>query len=235
MINLWSLLGLVLGVLALTVPAWNEWVSRLGLASLYRLGPLRLGLALLSLAVTLGAYALRPSGGALAAMLAAFALAGLAYLLDPKQGFVALDRPPHVGATQAGLGDKAPVLGVEIDGMACAWPLEMIVPHHIVNDRLGATPVLVAYCGACRSGSVYAASVDGQVLTFDARSPWRWNMIMRDRETGSLWQQATGEAVFGPLAGRQLQLLGGEQTAWAGWRDEHPQTEANRAPTPCRS
>lgn len=234
MINLWSLLGLVLGVLALTVPAWNEWVSRLGLASLYRLGPLRLGLALLSLAVTLGAYALRPSRGALAAMLAAFALAGLAYLLDPKQGFVALDRPPHVGATQAGLGDKAPVLGVEIDGMACAWPLEMIVPHHIVNDRLGATPVLVAYCGACRSGSVYAASVDGQVLTFDARSPWRWNMIMRDRETGSLWQQATGEAVFGPLAGRQLQLLGGEQTTWAGWRDEHPQTELAVEPEKAR-
>ncbi len=51
-------------------------------------------------------------------------------------------------------------------------------------------------------------------------------MIIRDRETGTLWQQATGEAVYGPLRGQQLELLGGELTTWGAWRAEHPDTLA---------
>ena len=44
-------------------------------------------------------------------------------------------------------------------------------------------------------------------------------MIFRDRETGTLWQQATGEAVAGPLKGATLQLLSGEILTWAGWEN----------------
>lgn len=47
-------------------------------------------------------------------------------------------------------------------------------------------------------------------------------MLIRDRETGSIWQQATGEALAGPLKGHQLALLSSEQTRWAGWRQDHP-------------
>lgn len=47
---------------------------------------------------------------------------------------------------------------------------------------------------------------------------------MRDRETGALWQHATGEALIGPLAGAKLEWLGGEQMTWAAWRTEHPDT-----------
>ncbi len=49
-------------------------------------------------------------------------------------------------------------------------------------------------------------------------------MIMRDRETGTLWQHATGEGLAGPLRGRQLLPLGGEQMTWAAWRSEHPES-----------
>lgn len=49
-------------------------------------------------------------------------------------------------------------------------------------------------------------------------------MIMRDDETGSLWQHATGEALAGPLKGTFLPLLGGERTIWAAWRTRYPQT-----------
>ncbi len=69
---------------------------------------------------------------------------------------------------------------------------------------------------------MYAASVQGQTLTFDAEAVWRRNMIVRDRETGTLWQQATGEALIGPLQGEHLQMLGGERTIWGSWRKEEP-------------
>jgi Protein of unknown function (DUF3179) len=81
---------------------------------------------------------------------------------------------------------------------------------------------------------VYAATVEGQRLTFDVRGVWRRNMIMRDRETGSLWQHATGEALLGPLEGRQLEMLGGAYTTWSGWKDQAPHTELGTAHDPPR-
>jgi hypothetical protein len=77
---------------------------------------------------------------------------------------------------------------------------------------------------------VYAAAVEGRSLTFEAEAVWRRNMIMRDRETGTLWQHATGRAYIGPLQGNQLQVLGGEQTSWGNWRAAHPQSMVAQGP-----
>ena len=77
---------------------------------------------------------------------------------------------------------------------------------------------------------MYAASVAGQPLTFDVAGVWRRNLILRDRQTGTIWQQATGEAVDGPLAGAQLALLGGEEARWASWRAAHPGTAVATEP-----
>jgi len=71
---------------------------------------------------------------------------------------------------------------------------------------------------------VYAATVDGQRLTWEVAAVWRRNMIIRDRETGSLWQHATGEALAGPLAGRTLTPLPASQVTWGVWRQEQPET-----------
>ncbi len=63
-------------------------------------------------------------------------------------------------------------------------------------------------------------------MTWEVAAVWRRNMIVRDRETGSLWQHATGEALAGPLAGRQLTPLPGTQVTWGVWRQEQPETTA---------
>jgi len=49
-------------------------------------------------------------------------------------------------------------------------------------------------------------------------------MIIRDKETGTLWQHATGEGLIGPLQGKHLEPLGGERMTWAAWGDHHPRT-----------
>lgn len=77
---------------------------------------------------------------------------------------------------------------------------------------------------------MYAATVRGLRLTFDAECVWRRNMIMRDRETGTLWQHATGEALVGPLKGAQLELLGGVVLNWSAWKEANPQTVAALEP-----
>lgn len=45
---------------------------------------------------------------------------------------------------------------------------------------------------------------------------------MTDRETGSIWQHATGEAIDGPLKGRRLEVLPGWETVWGELKSAYP-------------
>jgi hypothetical protein len=48
------------------------------------------------------------------------------------------------------------------------------------------------------------------------------NFLMRDKETGSWWQQITGKAVFGPLQGAALDLVLSDELTFGEWRTESP-------------
>jgi uncharacterized protein DUF3179 len=52
------------------------------------------------------------------------------------------------------------------------------------------------------------------------------NEVQKDAETGSSWQQATGEAIDGPLKGTRLTLYPVVRTTWAEWRRRYPHTMA---------
>lgn len=69
---------------------------------------------------------------------------------------------------------------------------------------------------------MYAAKVDGQPLTYRVFGVWRKNMVMRDTQTGTIWQHATGEAIDGPLKGKQLEALAGWETTWGSLRKVYP-------------
>ena len=79
---------------------------------------------------------------------------------------------------------------------------------------------------------MYAAEVNGQRLIFQVAGVYRRNMIIRDRQTGTLWQHATGEALLGPLKGAQLKPLGGELTRWSKWKEMNPHTSLAVEPIP---
>lgn len=48
------------------------------------------------------------------------------------------------------------------------------------------------------------------------------NFLMRDRETGSWWQQVTGEAIFGPLKGTRLEPVAMDELTFSLWKQEAP-------------
>ncbi len=48
------------------------------------------------------------------------------------------------------------------------------------------------------------------------------NFLMRDKETGSWWQQITGKAVYGPLQGSALELVLSDELTFGEWRSEMP-------------
>lgn len=49
------------------------------------------------------------------------------------------------------------------------------------------------------------------------------NFLMRDRETGSWWQQASGRSISGPLAGTALKLTPNDELTFGLWKAESPQ------------
>lgn len=155
----------------------------------------------------------------------------LAGFFHPKKALPAVMEPPHVRADEeTSLAADATVVTVECAGAHAAWPLEVVVPHHLIHDVVNGQPVLVSWCQACRTANVFDRVVDGRALTFEVTSVWRRNMVVADVETGSVWQQASGECVAGPLQGRSLGVLGGALERFGPWRQAHPTAPVAREP-----
>ncbi len=70
---------------------------------------------------------------------------------------------------------------------------------------------------------MWRAEVDGLRLRFHLAGINDQNFLMRDEETGSYWQQITGAAISGPLAGRRLVLIASDELTFATWKAEEPQ------------
>jgi len=64
--------------------------------------------------------------------------------------------------------------------------------------------------------------VDGRALRFRLFGINNQNFIMRDEETGSWWQQVSGEAIHGPLEGRRLAPVQHDEVSFGIWRAERP-------------
>lgn len=218
-----SVAALALALAASLAPAAAVASPALDPQLVYRLRPFRRALACGAIGLAALTAIARPSPGRFALVPVTAAL-GAAAFLYPERVFVPLDRPPHIPVATAAYGDAAPILGFATAAAAVAWPIETLVPHHLVNDLVGGVPVLASYCPLCRTGIVFDPTVDRRTLTFEVAGLVRGNMLMRDRQTGTIWQQSTGEALAGPLRGRRLELLLGEQTTWSAWRADYPQT-----------
>lgn len=100
--------------------------------------------------------------------------------------------------------DSTLVVAIEKDGKAKGYPIRYIVYHHQVRDTLAGDPVMVTYCSVCRTGRVFSPFVDGKLEEFRLVGMDHFNAMFEDSETGSWWQQATGEAITGERKGKKL-------------------------------
>jgi Protein of unknown function (DUF3179) len=67
------------------------------------------------------------------------------------------------------------------------------------------------------------------VLHFHLAGINNQNFIMRDEETGSWWQQVTGEAILGPLKGKHLRPVFHDELTFGTWKREELQGRVLRA------
>ena len=70
---------------------------------------------------------------------------------------------------------------------------------------------------------MWKRTVEGRILSFHLAGINNQNFLMRDAETGTYWQQVSGKAVFGPLAGRQLEFVRSDELTFGLWKQEAPE------------
>lgn len=128
-------------------------------------------------------------------------------------------------ASQNKVQDDRLVIGVEANGEAKAYPIQFIGYHHQVRDVLGGKPVIVTYCTVCRTGRVFEPIVEGKPDEFRLVGMDHFNAMFEDKNTGSWWRQANGEAIAGPLKGQMLPELPTTQTTVSQWFKLHPDSQ----------
>ena len=143
----------------------------------------------------------------------------------PKDGIPSIDFPKFVSVDNANgwLKDREPVVFVEIDDDARAYPIQILIWHEIVNDTVGGKPLLISFCPLCNTAIAFERTVDGQVFDFRTTGRLRYsNLIMYDRQTETWWQQATGDAIAGELTGTQLVFYPASIISWANFKSQYP-------------
>jgi len=67
---------------------------------------------------------------------------------------------------------------------------------------------------------VWTRTVNGRALHFYLAGINNQNFLMRDKETGTWWQQITGKAIYGPMKGASLQLVLCDELTFGEWKSE---------------
>ena len=152
-----------------------------------------------------------------------------------KDGIPSIDSPEFATASDAPdyMRPEEPVILVNVNGDARAYPLSILMWHEIVNDEIGGEPVTVTFCPLCNSSVAFSGRHDGRVLDFGTTG---WiasaDLVMYDRQTETWWQQITGEGVIGEFAGDTLTFLPSSIVGWQDFAEQYPEGKLLLRPVP---
>lgn len=142
-----------------------------------------------------------------------------------KDGIPSIDNPTFVSQQKASewIDPKEPVISLQINGEARAYPIQILIWHEIANDRLCGVPVAVTFCPLCYSAIVFDRRLNSEVYEFGVSGLLRHSdMVMYDRTTESLWQQFSGEAIVGDLTGEELTIIPSQLISFQQFRNSYP-------------
>jgi hypothetical protein len=147
----------------------------------------------------------------------------------PPDGIPSIDNPKFIPVQEASkfLKDSELVLGLNINGDIRAYPLQILVWHEIVNDKVGGVPVALTYCPLCFTHQVFNRTIDGQeVVEFGTSGKlYNSNLVMYDRTSNSLWSQALAEGIVGKYAGTKLERVPFDIAYWKEWKQLYPDSK----------
>jgi hypothetical protein len=95
----------------------------------------------------------------------------------------------------------------------------------VVNDTIDGKPVLVTWCPLCGTPIAFERTLDGQAVEFGVSGKLHHNdLVLYDRQSFTLWQQLTGEAIVGPRVPDELTMIPADLVSLSDWRERHPDT-----------
>lgn len=145
------------------------------------------------------------------------------YASDPYEGYYISGRTgiglPLQTKPEA-LGAKEVVLGLLMGTETKAYPYAALRQKLLVNDVVASVPVLVVFNEADETAIAFDRRVGERTLSFEFED----RLLLRDRETGSLWHGLSGIAEQGPLQGTKLEPLPATRSFWFGWVNYFPRT-----------
>lgn len=157
------------------------------------------------------------------------------YGRNPYVGYDDVESSPFLfkGTPDARLRPMERVVALTLGEADVAYPYTVLSQQQVLNDAPGGRPVVVlwqrgtssALDGGSIAGSrdigatgVFERAVDGRTLTFRAEGDG-----FVDAETGTRWN-VLGQAVEGPLKGRQLEPVVHVDVFWFAWAAFKPGT-----------
>ncbi len=143
----------------------------------------------------------------------------------PRDGIPPIDEPDFVTGEEADewLDPREPVIVVSAGDETRAYPLQILTWHEIVNDEVGGIPLSVTFCPLCNASIVFDRRAGDRLLDFGTTGKLRKSdLVMWDRQTESWWQQFTGRAIVGDLAGTVLTRHPASIVAYEDFRRAYP-------------
>ncbi len=129
-------------------------------------------------------------------------------------------------AEETAIPDVEPVVALEHEGVARAYPIRYLMWHEIVNDTIAGTPVAVTYCPLCNTAVVFERVLGGEPVTFGTTGKLRHSdLIMYDRAEENWWQQFDGMAIVGERAGEKLNKIPASMISFAQFAERYPDGE----------
>lgn len=110
------------------------------------------------------------------------------------------------------------VYGVLVRGQPYHISLAVLREEPVLNLELENTQVVVTFEPTSAAVNLFSRTVGEQTLTFTPDA----NGMMKDRETGTLWDRSTGEAREGRLEGETLQRRVGSLAFARAWNAFYP-------------
>lgn len=144
-----------------------------------------------------------------------------------KDGIPAINQPVFITQDKASfIKDSDRVLALEIDGIAKAYPINILNWHEIVNDKIGDQFFAVTYCPLCGTGAVISANIKGHNSRFGVSGLlYNSDVLLYDEHTESLFSQILLKAISGSLVGESLTPLVSTHTTWGRWKELYPNTQ----------
>lgn len=139
----------------------------------------------------------------------------------PPDGIPSIDEPRFLSASEARLDPDDMVIGYARGAEARAYPHNIMVHHEIVNDRIGGVNVAITYCPLTATAQGFergssTLGVSGQLLNS--------NLVLFDRDSGTLFSQIGATGLRGRYQGRTLVEVDLVWTTWERWRARYPET-----------